>query len=107
MPYLSKPYGGTGRAVKTRERILKAALALFNERGEAFCMVTGSGDIVAANGGSTGGSCAPPPGAGIDWIFGTSDVTFSDYVRYQDGFVQRTTDHPVIEARATITEPLP
>ncbi|MCB0896907.1 MAG: endonuclease/exonuclease/phosphatase family protein [Nocardioides sp.] len=79
----------------------------FNERGEAFCMVTGGGDIGAANGGSVGGACSPPPGAGIDWIFGTTDIEFSDYVRYQDGLVQRTTDHPAVVARATITEPLP
>ncbi len=79
----------------------------FNERSEAFCAVTGGGDIGAANGGSVGGSCAPPPDAGIDWIFGTTDIGFSDYLRHQDAVVARTTDHPVIVARATITEPLP
>jgi len=79
----------------------------FNERGEAFCAVTGGGDIGAANGGSAGGACAPPPDAGIDWIFGTTDIAFSDYLRRQDALVARTTDHPVIVARATITEPLP
>lgn len=78
----------------------------FNERSEAFCAVTAGGDIGAANGGSVGGPCAPPPDAGIDWIFGTTDVEFSDYVRHQDGVVARTTDHPVIVASATITEPL-
>jgi len=79
----------------------------FNERSEAFCAVTGGGDIAAANGGSVGGGCAPPPDAGIDWIFGTTDIGFSDYVRRQDALVARTTDHPVIVASATITEPLP
>jgi endonuclease/exonuclease/phosphatase family metal-dependent hydrolase len=79
----------------------------FNERSEAFCAVTGGGDIGAANGGSVGGSCAPPPDAGIDWIFGTTDIEFSDYLRRQDAVVARTTDHPVIVASATITEPLP
>lgn len=79
----------------------------FNERSEAFCMVTGGGDIGAANGGSVGGSCAPPPQAGIDWIFGTTDVDFSEYVRQQGGLVARTTDHPVVVASATVTTPLP
>jgi hypothetical protein len=79
----------------------------FNERDEAFCMVTGGGDIGAANGGSLGGGCAPPPNIGIDWIFGTTDIDFSEYLRHQDALVARTTDHPVIVARATITEPLP
>ena len=32
----------------------------FNERSQAFCMVTGGGDLIAANGGSRSGNCAPP-----------------------------------------------
>jgi hypothetical protein len=79
----------------------------FNERAEAFCMVTSGGDIGAANGGSVGGGCAPPPNMGIDWIFGTTDIAFSDYLRHQDATVNRMSDHPVIVANATITEPLP
>lgn len=76
----------------------------FNERAEAFCKVTGAG-LVAANGGSAS-PCVMPGGAGIDWIFGTPDISFSEYLRHQDAQVRRTTDHPVIIARATITEPL-
>lgn len=79
----------------------------FNERGEAFCMVTGGGDIIAANGGSQGGSCAPPPAAGIDWIFGTSNITFTEYLRQQDPRLRRTTDHPIVVARATIGGTVP
>lgn len=79
----------------------------FNERSEAFCMVTGGGDIVAGNGGSQGGSCAPPPAAGIDWIFGTSDITFTEYLRHQDAQLRRTTDHPLVIARATIAGTVP
>lgn len=75
----------------------------FNERAEAFCMVTGGGDIIAANGGSRGGACAPPPHAGIDWIFGTADITFSDYARDEQARLRRVTDHPIIVARATIS----
>ena len=79
----------------------------FNERAEAFCMVTGGGDIIAANGGSSGGSCSPPPNMGIDWIFGTIDVAFSEYLRLQNARTNNMTDHPVIISRATIDEPLP
>ena len=79
----------------------------FNERSQAFCMVTGGGDLIAANGGSHSGNCAPPRRAGIDWIFGTSDIVFSDYRRNQDAHVRHITDHPVVIARATITERLP
>ncbi len=79
----------------------------FNERGQAFCMVTRGGDLIAANGGSHSGNCAPPRRAGIDWIFGTRDIVFSEYLRHQDAQVRRITDHPVVVARATITERLP
>ncbi|MGH3360831.1 MAG: endonuclease/exonuclease/phosphatase family protein [Nocardioides sp.] len=79
----------------------------FNEKAEAFCMVTGGGDIGAANGGSTGGGCSPPPNMGIDWIFGTVDIAFSEYLRLRNARTSSMTDHPVILARATIEEPLP
>ena len=45
--------------------------------------------------------------SGIDWIFGTSDIVFSDYLRHQNARVRHITDHPVVIARATITERLP
>ncbi len=79
----------------------------FNERSQAFCMVTGGGDIIAANGGSRGGRCVPPPRIGIDWIFGTADIAFTEYRRHQDARLRRATDHPLIIARATVTKPLP
>ena len=73
----------------------------FNEREEAFCRVTGAG-LVAANGGNPGRPCSPPAGAGIDWIFGTRDITFSDYLRLDSPLVDRVTDHPVIAATARV-----
>lgn len=79
----------------------------FNERAEAFCMVTGGGDIIAANGGSQGGSCAPPAAAGIDWIFGTSDITFSDYVRHDETRARGASDHPLVVAQVTVDGILP
>lgn len=39
---------------------------------------------------------------GIDWIFGSPNVTFSRHVRDRGALVQRTTDHPMIISRARI-----
>ena len=72
----------------------------FNERQEAFCRVTGAG-LVAANGG-TARPCAPPANTGIDWIFGTRDITFSDYLRLDSPLVNRLTDHPVLVTTARV-----
>jgi hypothetical protein len=81
----------------------------FNEREEVFCKVTGSGAMRAANGGSVGGSCAPPPDMNVDWIFGSSVIEFSNFLATKGGLVQRATDHPFVVADATIPplEPLP
>lgn len=73
----------------------------FNERSEAFCRVTGAG-LVAANGGRPGPPCVPPASAGIDWIFGTRDISFSDYARYDSGLVNRVTDHPMLVVTARV-----
>ena len=72
----------------------------FNERQEAFCRVTGAG-LVAANGGTTS-PCRPPANTGIDWIFGTRDISFSDYVRLENPLVDRLTDHPVLVTTARV-----
>ncbi len=81
----------------------------FNERDEVFCRVTGSGAMRAANGGSVGGSCAPPPDMNVDWIFGSSVIEFSNFLATKGGLVQRATDHPFVVADAVIPplEPLP
>lgn len=72
----------------------------FNERQEAFCKVTGGG-LVAANGG-TARPCRPPADIGIDWIFGTRDIEFSDYQRLESPLVDRLTDHPVLVSTARV-----
>src|SRR3954453_16649412 len=70
----------------------------FNERGEAFCRMTAAG-LHAANGGSrSNGRCYPPRASGIDWIFGSSQVQFSDYLRQRNSLVRRATDHPIVLA---------
>jgi endonuclease/exonuclease/phosphatase family metal-dependent hydrolase len=80
----------------------------FNEREEAFCAVTRQTPAIAANGGSAGPPCVPPATMGIDWIFGTQDIAFSDYRRLRGGLIGRATDHPVIVADASVKdEPAP
>lgn len=74
----------------------------FNERDEVFCKVTGSGAMRAANGGSAGGTCLPPPDMNVDWIFGSSVIEFSDFLASKAGLVQRATDHPFVVADAVI-----
>ena len=74
----------------------------FNEREEAFCNVTRRAPAIAANGGSAGPRCVPPANMGIDWIFGTKDISFSGYRRLRGGIISRATDHPMIVADAEL-----
>jgi endonuclease/exonuclease/phosphatase family metal-dependent hydrolase len=78
----------------------------FNERGEAFCAVTARAGAVAANGGASS-PCRPPANAGIDWVFGTSDIGFSGYARQRTPLVVRASDHPLITTTAVVDGPLP
>lgn len=75
-----------------------------NDREGFFCAITGNTALAAANGGSTTGSCAPPPRPlAVDWIFG-SNVTFSAYRSLRTPEIQRATDHPLVAAEVTIAE---
>lgn len=71
----------------------------FNERAEIFCRFTAGGIFSAAAGGSTGGSCAPPPSMQVDWIFGSTGVAFDSYAVTGTG---RASDHAMVHARATL-----
>ena len=68
----------------------------FNERAEIFCRFTAGGIFSAAAGGSTGGSCAPPPSMQVDWIFGSTGVAFDSYAVTDTG---RASDHAMVHAR--------
>jgi hypothetical protein len=74
----------------------------FNERAEAFCRVTGGGRMSASAGGSVGGPCRPPGDLGIDWVFGTLDISFENHVRTRGGLISRATDHPVVITDALV-----
>lgn len=71
----------------------------FNERAEIFCRFTAGGVFSAAAGGSNSGGCAPPSSMQVDWIFGSSGVSFSDYAVTDTG---RASDHAMVHATATL-----
>lgn len=71
----------------------------FNERAEIFCRFTAGGVFSAAAGGSTGAGCIPPSNMQVDWIFGSTGVSFDDYAVTDTG---RASDHAMVHARATL-----
>jgi hypothetical protein len=80
-----------------------------NEREKVFCPYVRRAALHAANGGSaTDTTCTmPPKPLLVDWVFGTSEVTFHGYLKVQTKFVQMTTDHPVVVSGATLPVPVP
>jgi hypothetical protein len=70
-----------------------------NERAEYFSRLAGGTDMCPANSLVTSpGVCSMPGHQDIDWIFGSPEISFSDYVSDQDAFVRHTTDHPIVVA---------
>jgi hypothetical protein len=77
-----------------------------NDREKVFCPYVRRAALHAANGGSaTDTTCTLPAKAIIDWLFGTSEVTFHDYLKVDTKFVRRTTDHSVVVSGATLPVP--
>jgi hypothetical protein len=76
----------------------------FNEREEFFCRVSRRTGMNAANGGGIGpnGGCIPPARMPVDWIMGTPDVGFTQYVALRTPLVEKTTDHPLVFSDASI-----
>lgn len=77
----------------------------FNEHDEAFCYFTSRAGMIAANGGSnsnSGGGCRVPRPNRVDWIFGTPDIAFSDFLLDEGAAVRRITDHAVLTATVSV-----
>jgi Endonuclease/Exonuclease/phosphatase family len=73
-----------------------------NDRDAYFCRLTGGAPMLAARGGSNSGSCRPDSPRAVDWIFGSQDATFTDYLEDRSQLVQRTSDHPMLLARVRL-----
>ncbi len=58
-----------------------------NSVSEARDIFTKQAPLKAAN---------PAGKAGIDWIFGSKDVAFSEFKRVRTDLIKKTTDHPVV-----------
>ena len=84
-------------------RLLRTGLPVFitgdmNERAAYFCRLTSRAPMIAARGGSNNGVCRPGGHLGIDWIFGSQGVTFTNYVEDHSRLDHFATDHPVVTA---------
>ena len=74
-----------------------------NERNEAFCGFTVGGMLRSSAGGSVGAPCRVPRHGPVDWIFGTTDVTFGGQV-IDRSTLGSVSDHPLLSASVTIPE---
>ena len=76
-----------------------------NDRANYFCRVSAIlPELHGANGSArVGGSCRVPRHIGIDWIIGTAAVSFDGFTSFTNALVHRTSDHPIVVAKATIT----
>ncbi|GAB2754084.1 hypothetical protein GCM10027020_02680 [Nocardioides salsibiostraticola] len=75
----------------------------FNEKADAFCAFAGKAGLQAAQGGTAeAGSCRPPAAMRVDWLFGTRDITFSDFRFDTSPAVRRITDHAVLTATVSV-----
>lgn len=67
-----------------------------NDREGFFCpFARGTGMHSASGGAATAAGCSLPV-RWIDWIMGSTKVTFSDYRHDDGGLVDRTSDHPLV-----------
>lgn len=78
-----------------------------NERKKYFCQVqrkaplqaAGPGGITAAN------KCVTPRAMGVDWIFGSTDVTFANHQQLRTAKVKATSDHPLVLSDVYVAPP--
>jgi len=71
-----------------------------NDRRGVYCRFTAHGLTEAAQRAPGARPCRLPHRPGIDWIFGTRAVRFSNYTEERSRLVRWTSDHPFVVARA-------
>lgn len=75
----------------------------FNDRAEFACPFSAASGMVSADGARTvNGSCQLPRQMSVDWIFGTTEIDFSDYVADWNSERRRLSDHPAIVTAASL-----
>ncbi len=86
-----------------KDKIPVFVIGDFNEKADAFCAFVGKAGLQAAQGGlADGGGCRPPAAMRVDWLFGTRDITFSDFRFDISPTVRRITDHAVLTATVSV-----
>jgi hypothetical protein len=74
-----------------------------NERDSFFCRISGLAPMHAADGSYRDSSgCHSGTSTPIDWIVGTTPVTFTGYVRDLSTMSRRISDHPLIKSTVTL-----
>jgi hypothetical protein len=75
-----------------------------NDRTAFGCPFTAMSGMHAANGTQTiGGRCYAPPPLDVDWVLGTSDMTFTGYLSDYGPHHAHLTDHPMVSATAHLS----
>jgi endonuclease/exonuclease/phosphatase family metal-dependent hydrolase len=75
----------------------------FNDRAPAFCGITTQMLAITPDSIPSMG-CAMPKSNGIDWIFAAGPVRFTRYARDWKPKNMKLTDHPIVWARAHLSE---
>ena len=74
-----------------------------NDKAAFACPFTARSGMHSADGAVTrDGRCRVPARVGIDWIFGSAEVRFSDFESDPRPKRRRLTDHPLVTATATL-----
>lgn len=74
-----------------------------NDREDFFCPFARGTGMHSASGGSSSSSGCSVPVRWIDWIMGSDKVAFSGYRQDDSGFVDRTSDHPMVLSEVQVT----
>lgn len=78
----------------------------FNERDTVLCRFATGAAMTSADGGyADSAGCHLPRPMQVDWIFGTPELTFSNYLADRSPYVSRTSDHPLVRADALVAPP--
>ena len=89
------------RALQATRPMPTFVMGDFNDRTQAFyCQMLGN-QLFSSSVWWTTPVCSLPSRPQIDWIFGSSEVRFTGYVRQDGGLVDLASDHPLILARAS------